>query len=249
MKTASDSVREFPWRRRTLAFAIAGLLGVILPLSTAAPASAAFQPECNTLASTDHCYAVVRSTVASLGSEFHVVVRAGLAYDVNHMFVVSTGWIEMDSQRNWVEAGYGYGLFSCGPRTTATWYTGEMTSTGYSEICPSSVASPVAGSDHIVRIERLSSPVTSWLVSIDGTLAWLQPNLKAYGDELYAGVEANHWATRLNDSWTYNYIYKSLSGVWPGLWPSTYVSLNGTPSAQGAVIPPYAVFVSSFSGV
>ena len=229
----------------------AGLaVGALLVVSALArPASAAQQSECdfNPPGFGERCRAELHTNVLAHGAIYSLKVRAGLTYNPSEMFVISSLWVAMPGG-GWVEAGYGYGVFTCGAKTTATWYSARYNASGYFEMCPTSVPAPAVGSDHQVKFEKINGD--EWLLVIDGTLAWLHVDMKTYGNTLDLGLERNHWATRLNDAWSWSYRYKTTSDVWlNSIWSNTYTTIIGTPSAYGSGTAPYAVFVHGFSGV
>lgn len=141
-------------------------------------------------------------------------------YNPSEMFVISTSWMGM-ADGWWVEAGYGYGIFQCGPRTSATWYTARWNSSGYLEACPA-LAGPGVGTTHAVDIVHLSpTSSTSWLVSYSGVMAYGWNAMKTSGNQIDVGLEANHWATAMSNAWSHTQQRLTSTGTWQSWTPAT----------------------------
>jgi|CXWL01.1.fsa_nt_gi hypothetical protein len=229
--------------------------GLAIYAPPVAKVGAQVQGECDLTPSLgERCYAVLKSATDNLGSEVWVRVRDGFTYSPPDMHINETMWVSMQGGY-WVEVGYFYGKIRwCGPTTSPTWYTARNRFINnyhyYWDTCVTAVPAPTIGSDHLLRIARLSSPTTSWLVSIDNVLVYNHTAMQTSSFSLQVGVETNHWATSLNNAWAYAYRHIQPDGAWsPSIWPNTSILLVGTPSAYGTITAPYAVFEHGFWGV
>lgn len=199
--------------------------------------------DCDFNPSSERCRAEVRNlNLTNIGGEVTLYVAPGGTYNPNEMFVIQTMWVTTANTGNcpfgvcWVETGYGYGIFDCGPSTVARWYRATGRPTGYTEDCINSVPAPTVGQSRVVRVARTadSGSQSTWSSYIDGTY------VGAYGQHnsgtspgLATGLEANHWATQLTQAGSYNLKYRATGGTWVSGWGSTSTLILGSPPAYG----------------
>lgn len=228
--------------------------GLAMYAPPVAEVGAQVQTECDLTPSPgERCYAVLQYAAQNIGPEVWVKVRDGFNYSPPNMHINETMWVTMPGNY-WVEVGYFYGkIMFCGPTTTPNWYTARYRpsdSVPYWDSCINAVPAPTVDSDHLLRVARLASPTTSWLVSIDNVLVYSHTAMQTSSFFLQVGVETTHWATRLNNAWAYGYRRRLPSGQWATtIWPNTTTLLVGTPSSYGTITAPYAVFEHGFWGV
>lgn len=195
---------------------VATLLLALLPITQMASIADASSVDCDQSHPSERCYSILRSVVSNTGIEVHSLVVSGAVWHPSVDFVINTMWTHNDAE--WIEAGYGYGSFACGARTTPTWYTARYTNaSGYLEACIA--GTPSLNTLHTISIQR-GSPTSSWYVSLDGATykTWAAIPTSFTGAD--TGLETNMWQSALDHAQSHTQRYRTAGGSWSLGWPT-----------------------------